>query len=362
VLAVILLDLHVLLAPWTVQKTEEFKKGWAERKARQNSAAYLAALHSMPAIPLQNFLAFTTAFRDHLRQQGIKLTVVMWPQPEALMEKPGMPQLKPGPAGAVMFQAAKALRREHVKVIETLREIHEHLCLRPEDAGFLPDGHLGLSILKVGTDQIIRDLDPKLITRNGRGFLIAGDSYSNILHMAFLKRPELAEARVFWRGSGAQLVPYEIASLKSSGLQGIHQLIWVIPSQYLLHDQNPSSFPSLAASLARRMPEVPGQRTIQAVVEELPTIPEALGKSSPYPDALMQCRFHEMNGGEFLGLVSIMHQRTAGSESGAVGHCTQSFTRVAAPADFGLHAELYPTPLLHHVVGDISTVNLDADA
>jgi hypothetical protein len=195
-----------------------------------------------------------------------------------------------------------------VKVIETLREIHEHLCLRPEDAGFLPDGHLGLHILEVGTDQIIRDLDPKLITRNGRGFLIAGDSYSNILHMAFLKRPELAKARVFWRGSGAHLVPYEIAGLKSSGLQGIHQLLWVIPSQYLLHDQNPKSFPSLAASLAKRMPEVPGQRTTQAVVDELPKIPEALGKSSPYPDALMQCRFHEKSGGEFVGLVSVMRK------------------------------------------------------
>jgi hypothetical protein len=291
-----------------VQKTQEIQKDWAERKARRESAKYLAALQRMPDVRLEKFLSCAKAFRDHLEQQGIRLTVVLWPENTALLEKPGVPQLHPSPVGAVLFQAAKALRHEHVKVIETLPQTHEFLCLHPEAALLQPDKHLGWSLIDQLTAQIYSNLDPRLIMRNGRGFLTAGDCYAYHLGMAMRKHPDLSETHIFWRNNGAHLVPYEIASLKEPGLHGIHQLIWVIRSQSLLNSQEPGTFPPLAASLAQRMPEVPGQRTIKAMLKELPMIPETLGKDSPYPDVLVQCRFHAESGEEFLALAHVMQK------------------------------------------------------
>jgi hypothetical protein len=40
----------------------------------------------------------------------------------------------------------------------------------------------------------------------------------------------------------------------------------------------------------------------------MPKIPEGLGKDSPYPDALVQCRFHVEGGEDFLGLAHVMQK------------------------------------------------------
>jgi hypothetical protein len=280
VLGAVLLAFHVVLAPWTQQKTQEIQKNWTERKARRSSAKYVGNLQKLPDVPMEKFLSCATAFRDHLNKRGIKLTVVLWPDDVVLFKKPGVPQLEPSPGGAAMLQAAKALRRERVKVIETLPEIHLYLCLHPEVANWTPDRHLGPSLRKELTDQIYSNLDPKVITRNGRGLLSAGDCYAYHLGMALRTHAELAETHIFWRNAGADAVPYEIGALREPGLQGIHQLIWVVPTR-VLYSPNPNLFPPWTASMTKRMPEVPGQRTIRATLTEVPKLPEHLGKTHP---------------------------------------------------------------------------------
>lgn len=310
VLVVLLLALHISLAPWTVEKAASLKLQLHDWWARHSSQKYIEALRAVPPQNLGNFVTCAVAFRDHLAKRNMRLVVVLRPAIPTLLAPKGGAQLKADASRGALFQAEAALEKAHVDVFNLLPPLHESLSLRPELAVTAPDGyHLGEPV----TGEMRRILDESLsghqLRKSGQDILFAGDCYAYIVGAAFRAGDRLPHVRVLWRNGGSHLMPSEMAMLPEHELDGVRQVMWFVTEEEGASQAPWAHFPQFPPPEALRMQHDQSERTVKVTLTRATTVSPDLGKGSPYADALAVHEFSTAEGEVFLGLIEVMKNR-----------------------------------------------------
>lgn len=297
--------LHFALAPltgWWVESTIESTR---HQLAAKKSSRYLRTLGDAEAECRKELLPCVLAFRDYLEKHRIKLRVILRPERESLLAPDGSPQTETNRSALAAIAAEKLLKKEGIITVNLLPALHEETCRRKGGGVFgVEDPHFTKEMIQRMADTLAGSMKEHQLKQEGRHLLLVGDCYATLIAAQLKKGEVLPATRALWKNGGDIMMAYEISRLAPEALDEIREIYWVLNIDRL-RPEAPEPLP-LPSPPASRENGAGGERTLKAVLTKRTETPATLGKTSPYPNALILHEFTGENGEKILAVTEIM--------------------------------------------------------
>jgi len=356
ILLAVFMLFHVTTAQWTAQRVAALQSRIHDWWARRSSKAFMAKLEkTTPAHNLESFVATAVAFRDHLKERNIDLTVVLRPETDTILKKGDGLVTDPAAGNGVILKAEAALKKARVKTLNLFPPLHEALSLRPHNAVRWTDGtHLGKPVHEEMCQIISSTLDEKHTRKAGRDIAFAGDCYAMNLGDIFKAGTLLPNIRYFWRNGSTALMPSEISRMPEHELKGLRRIWWLATDDIQKEGEKPfESYPRFQPRVEGSPRSGDAERSLRVTISSAPKITRELEKS-PYADALVEYECRTEEGDTFVCLLEVM--RNNHIEFGHVWVKDQSYVVRIIPWEAAVAA----TPKFRHeqIITDIEDLSL----
>lgn len=305
----VLLAAHVLLAPFTADLIRTLPDTLHKRAAARQTEDYLDALRQTRQPHRQELVTCILALRDVLAERDIKLRVVLRPEFDCLLNaERNAPRDKAAAQAAAMLATESALKKQGIIAVNLLPALHCQVCLQKGMEVITQDGfHYTPSMVAAMARTLEQSMTDHQRSREGRHLMLAGDCYAYSIAAELRSGGVLSHARSFFRNGADNLMAHQLAKAPVDALENVREVYWILSSSHMTADaKTPLPPPTTLGGPASQNSE----RTVKATLSKLTAIPKNLGKSSPYPNALILHKFVTSEGEPLLGVIDVMRSQT----------------------------------------------------
>ncbi len=303
--ALVLLSLHLLLAPATSRLESHVVTSIREGLASRKSNRYLKALGDAGPKCREDLVPCVLAFRDFLATRNIKLRVILRPERESLLKADGSPQTGVNATALAGMGAARVLKKAGIVTVNLLPALHHEACLRGGGEVFQEgDPHYTQDLVQIMADTIAGSMTDHQKAQEGRHLLLVGDCYATLITARLKLGTVLPSTRALWKNAGDTMMAYELSRLPEQTFEEVGEIYWCLNFDVLTPGSTkPLPLPSPLPKDGR---DATGERTLRAVLTKRTETPADMGRGSPYADALILHEFTGDNGEKILAITSIM--------------------------------------------------------
>jgi hypothetical protein len=307
----VLLAAHALLAPFTADLIRNLPDTLHKRAAARQTDRYLNALRQTRQSHRQELVTCIVSLREVLAERNIKLRVILRPEFDCLLNaERNAPRGELAAQAAAMLATESALKKQGVITVNLLPALHRQVCLQKGTGVITQDGfHYTPSMVAAMARTLEQSMTDHQRSREGRHLMLAGDCYAYSIAAELRSEGVLSHARCFFRNGADNLMAHQLAKAPADALENVREVYWVLSSSHMTEDAKTPLPPPQPMTLGGPVSQN-SERTVKATLSKLTTIPQNLGKGSPYPNALILHKFVTSEGEPLLGVIDLMKSQT----------------------------------------------------